>query len=163
MVISEYPALYRNANVVRVYLHACLTCGYHDDDRDVWTGSIRATARSLGISVGATRHAIAVLERTGLLQRGDGVWLVKKYELSRKITPRAQDKAVAKESVGVVTAPEPEEMEAPTEKEARLRETRRKTLEYIEGIRKRAKAGDPDAIISWDRWKKTYNTIKESL
>lgn len=93
--ISEIPDVYRNKNARLLYLHASLRCGYHDDDRDVLKTSIRMMAGSVGLTISATRHAIAVLERAGLLKRTTVGWTVTKWIQAIETTPRPKKKTAA--------------------------------------------------------------------
>lgn len=86
--ISEIPEVYRNQNARLVYLHLALKAGYHDEDRDVLQTSIRMTAWKVGLTVSATRHALAVLERAGLLKRTVSGWTVTKWIQATDPTPR---------------------------------------------------------------------------
>lgn len=86
--ISENRPLYANHNVRLVYLHLALKAGYHDEDRDQLKISIRALAADVGVSVSATRHALAQLMGAGLLERRQDKWLVKKWILDTPPTPR---------------------------------------------------------------------------
>lgn len=72
-------ALYRNHNVRLVYLHLVLKSGYHDQDRDLITVSIRNLAASVGLTVSATRHAVAQLEAAQLLRHEGSTWRVRKW------------------------------------------------------------------------------------
>lgn len=91
--ISEIQEVYRNKNARLVYLHLALKAGYHDDDRDQLQMSIRMTAGTVGLTVSATRHALAVLERAGLLKRTEKGWTVTKWIQSADPTPRPKKKA----------------------------------------------------------------------
>ena len=90
--ITEIQDVYRNKNARLVYLHLALKAGYHDDDRDVLQTSIRMTAGMVGLTVSATRHALAVLERAGLLKRTENGWTVKKWIQPAEPTPRPKKK-----------------------------------------------------------------------
>lgn len=91
--ISEIQEVYRNQNARLVYLHLALKAGYHDEDRDVLKTSIRTTAWKVGLTVSATRHALAVLERAGLLRRTQTGWTVTKWIQATDSTPRPKKKA----------------------------------------------------------------------
>lgn len=91
--ITETPDVYRNKNARLVYLHLALKAGYHDEDRDVLQTSIRTTAWKVGLTVSATRHALAVLERAGLLTRTKTGWTVTKWIQATDPTPRPRKKA----------------------------------------------------------------------
>lgn len=88
--ISEMADVYRNPAVVRVYIHMTLKCGYHDTDRDIYTGSIRRIMADLGLSLSAARHAIKVLQAHHLVRLQGGVYVITKYIPSEVITPRAK-------------------------------------------------------------------------
>lgn len=88
--ISELPMVYRNHNARLVYIHMALKCGYHDDDRDLLAISIRNLAWATGLTVSATRHALAVLERSGLLAKDGEKWRIKKWVAEPSVTPRKQ-------------------------------------------------------------------------
>ena len=89
---------YRNKNVVLVYLHMSLTCGYHDDDRDLYTRSIRSLAIDSGMTLSATRHALQVLQRDRILTREGNAWRVKKWlpSDSQTVTPRPKTEKAKK-------------------------------------------------------------------
>lgn len=89
---------YRNKNVVLVYLHMSLTCGYHDDDRDLYTRSIRSLAIDSGMTLSATRHALQVLQRDRIITRDGNAWRVKKWlpSDSQTITSRPKTEKAKK-------------------------------------------------------------------
>ncbi len=86
--ISDDSTLYRNHNVVLLYLHMCLKCGYHDADRDVLRMSIRQRSAQLGMSVSAVRHALGVLQQHQLIARDGDAWRVKKWHMEPAPSPR---------------------------------------------------------------------------
>lgn len=88
--ISEMSDIYRNPAAVRVYIHMALNCGYHDYDRDIYTGSIRRLMADLSLSLSATRHAIKALQHRNLVRLQGGVYVITKYIPSETITPRAK-------------------------------------------------------------------------
>ena len=90
--ISEYPTLYRNLNIRLVYLHLCLASGYHDDDRDLYQGSIRTLARQTGLTIAAVRHALDQLLKASMVVRQGPLWQVRKFVIERSITPRAKSR-----------------------------------------------------------------------
>ena len=67
--ISQMGEIYRNQNVRLIYLHLALRSGYHDDDRDLTDISLRRLSMEAGLTVSATRHAIRILTKAGLLKR----------------------------------------------------------------------------------------------
>lgn len=86
--ISEIPAVYRSINARLLYLHMALKAGYHDDDRDLLAASIRQLARESGISVSATRCALATLLANRLIERQGARWKVTKWLIQDMPTPR---------------------------------------------------------------------------
>lgn len=103
--ISDYPRVYNNPNARLLYLHMALKSGYHADDKDKLKGSIRLMAMSVGLTVSATRHALAQLEREQLITKIDGGWMVKKWvvesfptkEQVKKKTAAQEEKALQQE------------------------------------------------------------------
>lgn len=91
--ITELRQVYRNIHARLIYMHMVLKAGYHDDDRDVCSISIRSLAADTGLTVSATRHALKTLEANGLLTRTNGTWVVKKFVVSAAPSPRRQDTA----------------------------------------------------------------------
>lgn len=77
--ISEFPRVYKNPNARLIYLHMALKSGYHAEDKDKIKTSIRRIAMAVGLTVSATRHALAQLEREQLITKIDGGWMVKKW------------------------------------------------------------------------------------
>lgn len=100
--ISEMPEVYRNATARLVYLHLALKAGYHDNDRDRATVSIRRLAMDVDVTVSAARHAIRQLERAGLLRRDGGALIVKKWVEEQSITTRARTKREMQEQIQIL-------------------------------------------------------------
>lgn len=90
--ISQIQDIYRNPNLRLVYLHLCLRSGYHDDDRDKIRISIRKLADEVGLTVSATRHALARLQAEHFLARVGETWMVRKYVIDNPPTPRQKTK-----------------------------------------------------------------------
>lgn len=90
--ITEVPGIYRNKNARLVYLHLVLRSGYHDSDRDLIDISIRNLAMAVGLSVSATRHALACLKRDKLISRDGNSWRILKWVVAELPTPRRQKK-----------------------------------------------------------------------
>lgn len=88
--ISELPDVYRNKNARLLYMHMVLKSGYHDQDRDLLDKSLRSLASEAGLTLSATRHAVAQLEQAGLLKKEQGSWRVKKWIIQEIPTPRTQ-------------------------------------------------------------------------
>lgn len=86
--ISEIPAVYRSTNARLLYLHMALKAGYHDDDRDLLDASIRQLARDTGLTVSATRCALANLLTAKLIERQGTRWKVTKWLIQEMPTPR---------------------------------------------------------------------------
>lgn len=161
--ISEMPTIYGNINARLVYLHLVLKSGYHDDDRDMITMSIRRIAADLNLSLSAVRHAIAQLERAHLLQRTGPVWAVKKWIVEQKITSRPRTQRQQKQ---IEIAAERQRQQEQRERDALIEQQRRAVQEargktpfmiFYEGLEKKAAAGDLDAAESIKKWRKTYD------
>lgn len=90
--ISEIPEVYRNMTARLIYIHMSLKAGYHDSDRDLVNVSIRRLSGDVGVTVSATRHALRLLERSGLLTRDGQLWRVRKWVEEQTITTRAKTK-----------------------------------------------------------------------
>lgn len=152
------PVIYKNVNARLVYLHLVLVSGYHNDDRDLCALSIRNLAYAVGISVSATRHALHQLEQYKLISRQANMWLVKKFLLEEKISPRAKTKK--QEEVRAEIA----RNEQQTAQEREERRQREKLLEsgktqfmlYYEQKLKEAASGDPDAQRIVDKRRAQY-------
>ena len=89
--IREFP-LYKNPACRTLYLHMVLASGYHETDMDQVTISIRGLATQTGLTVSATRHALSVLMKAGLVRRQSGHLHVAKYILQEGIPKRARSK-----------------------------------------------------------------------
>ena len=88
--ISQTPDLYRSESVRLLYLHLCLRCGYHDDDKGLIKQSIRAMAVDTGLTISAVRHAMRVLEKWSLLKRYRGKLYVRNWCDEQPITTPAK-------------------------------------------------------------------------
>lgn len=97
--ISEISEVYRNTTARLIYMHMCLKAGYHDADRDLVRLSIRRVSADVGVTVSATRHALRLLERVGLLTREGELWRVKKWVEEQQITTRAKTKREMQEQI----------------------------------------------------------------
>ena len=95
--IRDYPDLYRNQNARLVYLHLSLAAGYHDNNRDMVSVSIRDLSWQVGITVSACRHALQQLEKLKLVTRDGDKLVVKKWCETDSITPRAKTAAQRKD------------------------------------------------------------------
>ena len=97
--ISEMPEIYRNTTARLIYIHMSLKAGYHDSDRDLVNVSIRRLSADVGVTVSATRHALHLLERSGLLTRDGHTWRIKKWVEEQTITTRAKTKREMQEQI----------------------------------------------------------------
>lgn len=150
--ITEYRQVYKSVNCRLVYLHLSLKAGYHDDDRDIVDVSIRHLAMRVGITVAAARHALAMLEKSGLLTRRGGVMIVKKWCEQKPVTKRQStvqptDRHAAMAEERRRKQERQEEMQRRDEQE-RLELARRgksSFMVYYEKQVDKARLGDPEA------------------
>lgn len=150
--ISEYQVLYRNVNVRLVYLHLCLASGYHDEDRDLYVGSLRKLSTETGLTIAAVRHALSILVKYKMIVKDGPVWKVRKYVVERAITPRAKSRKqerqqqAAQEQEAARQARIKDQQEY--EKKAAALRAQGKTsyMIYYEEQMRLAAAGDPNAI-----------------
>lgn len=166
--ISDIPAIYKNPNARLVYLHLALKSGYHDDDRDLIEISIRRLAMATGLTVSATRHSIAQLERACLLVKEGPFWHVKKWIVESTVTPRAK---TAKQQKAIELEAQRRLEQEQREREQAIEDQRRKQLAaqgktsfmiYYEGLVERAKAGDTEAARLVAKNKRQYEAHKEA-
>lgn len=107
--ISEIPTVYKSESVRLVYLHLVLKAGYHDEDRDRASVSFRRLAAAVGLTVSATRHALEVLQRAGLVTKAqDQAWIVKKWLVQEVPSPRTQTRKSSAEDNSLVERREQE-------------------------------------------------------
>lgn len=167
--ISELPSLYRNHNVRLTYMHMCLKCGYHDDDRDMMPSSIRRLAADVGVTVSAARHALAMLEAAHLVERHGTMWSVKKWQQQTAITPRATGKTT---KAAQDAAAERQRLERQREQEQAERERMNAANEaqgktnfmiWYEATLKKAEQGDLEAQRSCERNRKTYEQHAQAV
>lgn len=86
--LRDYPQIYRNKNARLLYLHMVLQSGYHADDRDICTLSIRELAWQVGITVSAARNALQQLSKSKLIERLADKWRVAKFVMPKDIPAR---------------------------------------------------------------------------
>lgn len=150
--ITEYRQIYKSANCRLVYLHLALRAGYHDDDRDIVDISIRNLAMRVGITVSAARHALAMLEKSGLLTRSGGVMIVRKWCEQKPVTKRQPSQLPADRQAAM--ADERRRIQERQEEKQRREEQERQDLErrgkssfmvYYEAQLEKARQGDPEA------------------
>lgn len=161
--ISEIQPIYRNVNARLVYLHLVLKSGYHDNDRDLVSISLRRIAAEVGLTLSATRHAISQLEKAQLLTRQGSIWFVKKWILEQTITTRAKTE---KQQRAIEVEAERRRENEKRDREAMIERQRRaqifaqgKTsfMLYFEDLQKKAAAGDLEAAELVKKHQKTYN------
>lgn len=132
--ISEIPAVYRSINARLLYMHMALKAGYHDDNRDLLDASIRQLARDTGLTVSATRCALANLLANRLIERQGSRWKVTKWLIQELPTPRPKN---AKQ--------QSEDTAKRIEEEQRQKEIEKYRREVITAIRSSSK----DELIEW--------------
>lgn len=160
--ISDIADIYRNPAAVRVYIHMTLKCGYHDTDRDIYTGSIRRIMADLGLSLSATRHAIKVLQSHNLVRLQGGVYIITKYIPSETITPRAKtakqaaQRAEAQRREAIQAAQEDTYERQRREREALQAQGKNSWMVYYESKAKLAQDGDADAARWCERNRQEY-------
>ena len=94
--ISQAPAIYKSENLRLVYLHLCLTCGYHDDDKGLLRQILRQMASEVGCTMSALRHALRQLEKWQLVRRYRGKLYVRNWCEEQPITTPAKRTRKAK-------------------------------------------------------------------
>lgn len=102
--VSQTPALYHSDSVRLLYLHLCLRCGYHDDDKGLVRQSIRVMAADTGLTISAVRHAMKVLEKWSLLKRHRGKLYVRNWCEEQPITTPAKRARKSKQQQQLETA-----------------------------------------------------------
>lgn len=166
--ISSMP-VYKNVNARLVYLHLALRAGYHDDDRDLVEISLRRLAADVGITLSATRHAVAHLERARLISRQGPVWSVKKWILESPITSRPKS---ARQQKAIEDAARRQHDQEQREREAAIEQQRREMLAsqgktsfmvYYEDLLRKAALGDQEAAKLAERRKSTYEAHVKSF
>ena len=166
--ISEIQPIYRNVNARLVYLHLVLKSGYHDNDRDLVSISLRRIAAEVGLTLSATRHAICQLEKAQLLTRQGSIWFVKKWIPEQTITTRAKTE---KQQRAIEAEAERRRENEKRDREAMIERQRRaqifaqgKTsfMLYFEDLQKKAAAGDLEAAELVKKHQKTYNQHLEN-
>ena len=135
--ISEIPDVYRNQNARIIYLHLALKSGYHDNDRDRITTSIRRIAYETGTTVSAVRHTLHLLEKAQLIARDGETWTVKKWTVVEPPTPRTQ-KTVDRQASNLGERWEREK-----------REAEQKNREYQEKVLAAVRASSKEELQTW--------------
>lgn len=164
--ISEIPAVYRSQSARLLYLHMALKAGYHDNDRDLLDASIRQLAAASGLTVSATRCALALLVKNRLIARQGTVWLVRKWIPEQTITSRPK---TAREQKRIEAAAERQKEQEQRERAEAIERKRREDLEatgktqfmvYYESLLEKARAGDLEAQNLVNRHRETYEAHK---
>ena len=165
--ISSWRQVYRSETTRLVYLHLCLTAGYHETDRDLVDKSIRTIARETDLSKSAVEHAIRQLQKYGLVQRQGAALLVKKFVMGEEIGKRAKSK---REERQIAAAVERQRQHEAQEREYQLKVLERQRyeaqgtnayIEYCKALKAKADAGDVDAAASFKRHESAYNKWME--
>lgn len=160
--LSEFPSLYKNPTIRLVYLHLVLRSGYHDEDRDLISVSLRRLAFEVGITLSACRHALHQLEAAALIRRDGPSYQVRKFVIEKPISPRAksrrQEQAAAAQATIDQERQKREEERAKYEQMQKALESQGKTswMVYYESQLAAAQAGDPNAIDYVTKNQETY-------
>lgn len=96
--ISEEPAVWRSMSARTLYLYMALKAGWHNEDRDICTSSIRVLASDSGLSFSATRCALQLLQKHKLVEKTDVGWKVLKWVCQDPPTPRTKPSAETKQT-----------------------------------------------------------------
>lgn len=93
--ITECPQVYSCISARLIYLHLVLKSGWGERNQDYCACSIRSLQGDLGMTFAAVRHGLAVLEKYGMIRRGPGGCMVRKFcqptkPGQRKLTRREQ-------------------------------------------------------------------------
>lgn len=160
--IREIPEVWKNQNVRLLYLQLVLMAGYHDNDRDIVRVSLRNLATSTGLTLSATRHAIAVLIKWRLLQHKKSYFKVVKFIEGETITPRgktakeAKQKAIKKQEETRAQAIEQAAQDAHNIVDQIYESGKTPFMVYFEKREAEAAAGDRDAARYVEENRATY-------
>lgn len=135
--ISASAELYRSESVRLTYLHMCLICGYHDNDKGLLRHSLRHMAADIGITMSALRHAIKRLEGVGLVKRYRGKLYVRTWVEEQAITTPAK-RARRKREEDQQTAARQEKERHQAELERNIEERKATAVTYEEYRQQRA-------------------------
>lgn len=155
--ILEYPTIRCSRNSVYLYLYMALKAGWHDADRDLLDESIRSLAYHSGLTVSATRHALNMLIKAGLVTRTGTVWKVTKWVPEQPVSSRpktARQQAQIEAEAARRREREEREREEAIERQRRQQMAASGTSyyqRYIDDLRQRAEAGDQDAAATLQR------------
>ena len=165
--IREFPQIYRNDNAKLVYLHLVLISGYHNEDRDQTTISIRQISYDTGLTVSAVRHSLKVLISAGLLSRNGITWNVTKFVLEKPISPRirSEKKRSAAENLERERIIKEEQSQREKEEKRKYQEEikagKNPLKEMVKDLMKRAQNGDEEAAENLKRYKPIVEQIKQ--
>lgn len=165
--IREFPQIYRNDNAKLVYLHLVLISGYHNEDRDQTTISIRQISYDTGLTVSAVRHSLKVLISAGLLSRNGIIWNVTKFVLEKPISPRirSEKKRSAAENLERERIIKEEQNQREKEEKRKYQEEikagKNPLKEMVKDLMKRAQNGDEEAAENLKRYKAIVEQIKQ--
>ena len=165
--IREFPQIYKNDHVKLVYLHLVLISGYHDEDRDQTSISIRQICYDTGLSLSAVRHSLKVLISAGLLTRSGITWTVKKFVLDKPISPRirSEKKRSAAENLERERIIKEEQNQREKEEKRKYQEEikagKNPLKEMVKGLMIRAENGDQEAFENLKRYKVIVEQIKQ--
>lgn len=167
--LTELPAVYKSTAARLLYLHMALRAGWHDNDRDLLDMSIRQLAAATGLTLSATRCALALLARYHLIARQGRLWYVRKWLQEQPVTSRPK---TARQQKQLEAAAERQAEQAARERQEELERIKRQQLEasgktpfmaYYEDLQAKAAAGDPDAAKLVERHRATYEAHKANL
>lgn len=133
--ITDIPTVYSSRSATTLYLHLVLKSGYHDDDRDLITTSIRRLCLATGLTLSACRHALAVLQAAGLITREGTALRVKKWLPEQPISARPK-----KKTSGAIPDTSAAALERALEQERRQREQeerQRNAITYEDYLKQR--------------------------
>lgn len=165
--IREFPQIYRNDNAKLVYLHLVLISGYHNEDRDQTTISIRQISYDTGLTISAVRHSLKVLISAGLLSRNGITWNVTKFVLEKPISPRirSEKKRSAAENLERERIIKEEQNQREKEEKRKYQEEikagKNPLKEMVKDLMKRAQNGDEEAAENLKRYKAIVEKIKQ--
>ena len=167
--ITQQPAVYRNINSRLLYLHLCLTAGYHDNDRDIVQVSIRQLAAQTGLTFSAVRHALRLLSKARLVTVQPSVITVVKWTPGEAITARPKTKREATQQQAAQERQRAEEArqedaDRTRQERQRLRQSgRTQFMVWYEDLARRAAAGDTEAQQAVRRHAAAYEAQKQQL
>ena len=167
--ISETVQIYRSTNIRLLYLHLCLKAGYHDTDRDIVDLSIRQLAKQTQLSLSATRHALRILERAGLIIKQGNAIQVRKYIMSEEISSRPKTKRqqqLIDAAVARKREQEQRDLQAAVERKEReelATQGKSAYILYCEGLLARMKLGDQEAAQAYKRHEAAYKAATNEM